>query len=39
MSKLDKFIEKLLKPEFFGEEDVLYLCNKAKELFIEEGNI
>ena len=39
MSKLDKNIEQLLKCEFLNEEEVYDLCNKAKELFIEEGNI
>ena len=39
MSKLDKHIEKLQKGEFLEENDVYDLCNKSKELFIEEGNI
>ena len=39
MSNLDKIITRLKKGEFPSEKEVYELCNKAKEIFIEEGNI
>ena len=39
MSKLDQNIEILWKGEFLVENEVFDLCNKSKEIFIEEGNI
>ena len=39
MSDLDKQIEQLRKGQFLPEKIVYELCQKAKEIFIEEGNI
>lgn len=34
-----RYIETLRKGEFLAEEQVLSLCNKAKEILIEESNV
>jgi serine/threonine-protein phosphatase 4 catalytic subunit len=39
MSDLDKDIEQLSKCEFINESEAKLLCEKAKEILIEEGNV
>jgi len=39
MSELDKQIEKLRNCEIISENQVKRLCNKAREIFIEESNV
>jgi serine/threonine-protein phosphatase 4 catalytic subunit len=39
MSDLDRYIETLYKCEIISENDVKILCNKAKEILVEESNV
>jgi len=39
MDDLDRQIEQLKRCEFLKESEVRELCNKAKEILIEESNI
>ena len=39
MSDLDRQIEQLKKCECIKESEVRDLCNKAREIFIEESNV
>lgn len=39
MSDIDRDIEQLRRCEYLSEAEVRLLCNKAKEILIEESNI
>ena len=39
MSELDIQISKLRKCEIISEQEVKQLCNKAREIFVEESNV
>jgi serine/threonine-protein phosphatase 4 catalytic subunit len=39
MSELDQQIAKLRKCEIISENEVKQLCNKAREIFVEESNV
>lgn len=39
MSDIDRDIAQLKKCEYLSENEVRLLCNKAKEILIEESNI
>ena len=39
MSTLDKHIETLRRGQFLKEEEVKALCEKARELLVEESNV
>ena len=39
INDLDKQIEKLWRAELISENEVRLLCDKAREIFISEGNV
>ena len=39
MSQIDKQIEQLRKGEIISEQEVKFLCAKAREILVEEGNV